>query len=638
MTTASDVHASASDENTSTDRAIPRLADRARLFATAVEAPSRVVLAVSALLTLVSWHLPAFDPTQPKGDNDFGLFVALAHQTGLSFGDRIATTYGPLYFLSIPSVVNRFEVALAYLVWFGFVTACLAAMYQALRRHLSPRGSWVVTAAVALSFSITPLSAVITATFGFAVILAIFYARAELPRWADRAFPIAMGVLVAAMLLSKFSVGLMIGPVVLGAVLARSGRVLRALLEYAIAGVAALIVLWIAAAQPPLQLVEYVGRAVAVGGSYADAVGYERVDGRWEYVVAAGLAVLVGVGALRMRFAGRRWLLWIGVAAGMFLMFKQGFIRHDSHSAQFFASAFGLAAVLAAVRRSAALVCAAVIALLTQTVSQGGGFWTIDPARGVQQFADGALVVVSGGHRDLLLANARAQAIHNVPVPQSWLDRIGRSSVRAEPFSMNFEWSRGLTFSVFPTILNYGGWNERLDELDAEWTAADATAPQFLLRENGRFTLDNRFPLWDPPRTQVEQACRYRLVESNDAWRLLERIPNRCGAEQPVGEVTAAAGAPVSVPAVGRGDILIARVYPERSIGQRAKAVLFRSGELWLTIDDEAHRLPFTHAGAPLMVSAPGDESLTQRGRELNTSTLTMNAPGRIAFSVMHTS
>jgi hypothetical protein len=602
-----------------------------------VEAPSRSIVAFSALLTIVSWHLPAFGPTEPKGDNDYGLVIALAHQLGLSFGDEIATTYGPLYFLAIPSIVNRAEVAVAYLVWFVFMTGCLAALHQALRRHLSTAGAWVGCALVALSFAITPLTAVITATFGFAVILSVFFVRSELPRWAARAYPVAMGLLVAAMLLTKFSVGLMIGPVALGAVLAAHGRVLRSLVEYAIAGVAGLFLLWIIAGQPPLQLVQYIARALSVGSGHAESMGYERVDRVWEYPLLAGLLIVVGAGALTMRTGGRRrWLLWAGVAIGAWLMFKQGFVRHDSHSAQFWAPLFAFSCVLAAVRRSAVLACAAVAALLIQAASFGGGLWSIDPARGMQQLANGLTVAVSGSHRDTLLANARAELAAGLDVPERFRTTIGAASVRAEPFDFTLPWSYGMKPAILPTILNYGAYTELLDEMDAKWIADDATAPEYIVREDARGTIDSRFPLWDPPRTQLEEACRYELVDSSPRWLLLHRVADRCGQERTLGEVTARAGQHVPVPRSSEG-IVVARVYPDRSVKQRLKTLVFRSGELWVTIDGEAHRLPVSHEGAPLMVSAPGLESLVLNDRELSTTELTMNAPGRVVFSVVET-
>lgn len=630
--------ATAEDADSTTPGRRVRLGERIRSFGSSVEAPSRAVLAFSALLTIVSWHLPAFPPTEPRGDHDYGLVVAIAHQLGLSFGDRIATTYGPLYFLAIPSIISRGEVFVAYLVWFVFMTGCLAALVQGLRRHLSQTWAWVAGTLVALSFSITPLTAVITATFGFTVILSVLYLRGELPRWAQRAFPIAMGLLVAAMLLTKFSVGLMCGPVALGAILAGRERVLRSFVEYAIAGVVGLELLWIIAGQPPVQIVQYVVRALSVGGGHAEAMGYERADRMWEYPLLAGLVLIIGIGALTLKAGGRRrWLFWLGLALGAFLMFKQGFVRHDSHSAQFFAPLFALGLVLAAIRRSAVLACAAVVALLVQTSSFGGGLWVIDPARGVRQLAEGVTVVASEGHRDVLLANSRAELAGQLQVPQRFLSTIGTASVRAESFDFTISWTYGLKPDILPTILNYGAYTQLLDELDAKWVADDATGPDYIIRESSRGTVDSRFPLWDPPRTQLAQACRYELVDATPRWLLLHRTADRCGPERPLGEVTARAGEAIPVPPAGNG-IVVARVYPEWSVAQRLKTLLFRSDELWVSIDGEPHRVPVSHGGAPLMVSAPADDkSLELDHGPLSTKELTMNVPGRVVFSVVET-
>jgi hypothetical protein len=54
-----------------------------------------------------------------------------------------------------------------------------------------------------------------------------------------------------------------------------------------------------------------------------------------------------------------------------------------------------------------------------------------------------------------------------------------------------------------------------------------------------------------------------------------------------------------------------------------------------VSLDGESFRLPWTHSDAPLMVSAPQDPSLALAGRPLDAKTLTMNAPGRVVFSVV---
>lgn len=611
--------------------------DRLRGWALSVGAPSRSVLAFSALLTVAFWNVPAFAPNQPKGDYDYGLLIALARQLDLSFGDRVSTTYGPLYFLAIPSVIHRGEVLVGFLLWFLLATACTAAIYQALRRHLGAPAAWGVVGAMALSSSIVPLTAVITTTFAFVVVLSIFYARDELPRWAERAYPIAMGVLVAAMLLTKFSVGLMCGPVILGAVLARHGKVLRPFLEYAISGLAALVLLWVLAGQPPLQVVEYVVRALSVGSGHAQSMGLELPGKAWEYLIAVPLILVLVLGLVTTGGGRRRWLLYLGVALGSWLLLKQGFVRHDSHSAQFFSVAMGLALVLAALKRSAVLVCAAVVSLLAQAFSFGGGLYAVDPAKSLQVFGQGLTVVASGSQRDQIVADARADLARRISLPQRFVDRIGDSTVRTAPFDYALAWTYGMnTTAILPTLLDYGAYTELLDEMNEQWVADDATGPEFIVRENTRVTLDGRFPLWDSPRTNLAQACRYELVDSDPRWQLLRRTENRCGEETPLGEVTADRFEQVPVPTSDKG-IVVARVYPEQSAFEKLKSLAFRSGEFWITVDGEPHRLPLSHAEAPLLLSSPGDESLVLGGKDLASGNITMNIPGRVVFSVVNT-
>ncbi|ATE51973.1 hypothetical protein CNX65_00620 [Actinosynnema pretiosum] len=637
MSTSSEIDSTAlGDEPESTTARASRWG-RLRELATSWEAPSRAVLSFSALLTLVFWNLPAFTPNQPKGDYDYGLLIYLARQTGLSFGTEISTTYGPLYFLAIPNVLHRGEVLVGYLLWFGFATAATAAVHQALARTVGRNLAWLAVGVMALSSSFVPLTVVITSTFAFVVVLSLFFVREELPRWADRAYPIAMGLLVAAMLLTKFSVGLMCGPVILGAVLAREGAVLRRFLEYAISGIAGLIGFWLLAGQPPLEVVDYVVRALSVGSGHAQSMGLEIPGNVWEYVLAAPMVVVLVVALVTTDAGKRRWLFYLGTALGTFLLLKQGFVRHDSHSAQFFSVAAGFSLVVALLRRSSVLASTAVVALLAQAFSFGGGLSSsIDPSRSLKMFGEGMSVVASGGQRDRIVADARADLLNRMQLPERYVERIGDAKMRTAPFDFAMGWTYGMTVDILPTLLDYGAYTELLDEMNEEWVVDDARAPEFIVREDTRITLDNRFPLWDSPRVNLAQACRYELVDSDVRWQLLQRIENRCGEEKPLGEVTAGAHESIPVPTSDEG-LVIARFHPEQSILDKLKSTAFRSGEYWITLDGEPHRLPLSHAEAPILISAPGDDSLVLGGRELDTKNITANIPGRVVFSVVTT-
>jgi len=81
--------------------------------------------------------------------------------------------------------------------------------------------------------------------------------------------------------------------------------------------------------------------------------------------------------------------------------------------------------------------------------------------------------------------------------------------------------------------------------------------------------------------------------------------------------------------------VVVARVYPEQSLPGRVWGFLFKPRDLMVSLDGEPFRLPWTHSDAPLMVSASQDGSLALAGRPLDAKTLSMNAPGRVVFSVV---
>lgn len=642
--------AALADPPRSSPRNQHRWLERARIRHADADGPDRLTLLGAAVITVLTWFLPAFAPNLPTGDYDYGLAVALAHHMGLDFGTQIATTYGPLYFLAIPSTEARGGILIGYLCWFVFVTGTLTAIYQALSRKLQPWQAWAFCAAIAVSFSIVPLTAVITATVGYSAVLSYLYAAGRLPRWAHAAFPYAMGILVASMVLTKSSVGAMCAPIALGAVLSSGHRRVRALLGYLASGLLGLLALWLLAGQRLGGLFAYLWTSASVGGGHAESMGLEVPGRQWEYLVVAIGGAAVAVGVWKLRTTGTRWPLLIGLTLGMWLMFKQGFVRHDGHSAQFFAVLFTLACLVAVARRSKGFVALAAVLLVVQAASfddiqatgpnavaktkLNGSVWSIDPARNVQLFGGGLANALSGSTRAQTAALSRKALQSQNALPPEFVRAIGKGSVHAEPFDYALAWSYGLRPDILPTIVNYGAYTPELDDIDRKWIADDATAPQFIVRQQTTTALDSRFPLWDPPKTELEEICRYRPVKTSAKWELLRRGEDRCAAPRQLAGATVAAGQRIHVPKVSNG-ILVASVYPRRSLAGQAKATAFRAGELRITTDFGNHRLPWPHAGSPLVLDAPADSAATIGGKKISTSTFSMNAPGRVEFSVV---
>lgn len=567
------------------------------------EGPGLGTLALSLATVLLSWNIPFLDPSDPGGDHDYWYLIGLARDRHMDFGSDVSTTYGPLFFLTAPSISHPLHVVLAIGAWLVFGTFASAALLQ-----LQPgRWQWLLAAALGCSFAATPLSAVITATPILIVLLAAADSAGRLPRWMRQAFPAFAAVAVAALALNKFSAAGLAGAAALAALIVRPrGERVLALTSFIGVGIASGVSFWLAVGQPIQSLFTYVIRAISVGAGQSGAMGLELKTSAWEYPFAAlGAAVLVFFLIAVRPAAGvvlnAAWALLMLVS--FWLFFKQGFVRHDSHSAQFFALVAAVALFVGYLKRSRALAALAVVALAVQIASYGQSVASVDPAQRISALGRGVVDSLDRSARRDRLADAREELQKSIRLPKELATRIGARSVYVEPFNYALGYAYHLQDAVLPTLLEYGAYNRSLDEVNAAWFANSTSAPDFILRRQTAFTLDGRNPLWDSPNAKIQEVCWYKVAAAESGWLLLERRSgSACGPESPAAQQDLSSGAPVMV-APSAQALTVVRVQPRQSVGQRLGAFLFKPEPLEVAVGGTEYRLPWGHAGSPLIVA-----------------------------------
>src|SRR5436305_2647991 len=193
-------------------------------------------------LVVALFTFPTFSLTPAPGlDPSWGAGLQMAAHDGLVFGREVVFTYGPLGFLSVPTLwyQDLGSAAVAYAV-LAHILACTLILWAALR--IFHRLLAVIVAIVACSFLGSPLVTI-------ALLLSASVAGRRVGTRLQSTFPFVIGALAAFGLLVKLNLGVEI--FLLGTVALFADRPRRALIQFAQligAFIATLIALWPAAA------------------------------------------------------------------------------------------------------------------------------------------------------------------------------------------------------------------------------------------------------------------------------------------------------------------------------------------------------------------------------------------------------
>ena len=143
----------------------------------------------------------------------------------------------------------------------------------------------------------------------------------------------------------------------------------------------------------------------------------------------------------------------------------------------------------------------------------------------------------------------------------------------------------------------YTTFTARLDELNAgALTAPDG--PQRVLRHRGgvgiappalspsKLGLDTRYAPWEGS-DDAGDALPLPRLRTTEAYQVLGRTADRCGAARPIASTEARFGEPVTVPRVNGNRIVYARVDGLEPTGlELIRTALYRSAFRYVSFDD----------------------------------------------------
>jgi hypothetical protein len=566
---------------------------------------TRVSLVVGVFF--LSWQTVTLQPSLGL-DYSWTAGLAMAAHSGISFGNHLVFTLGPLGFISTNPIWYADSGELAFLYLIALRIGLAAAVYAAARRSYGAFWGFVITILVATVIEANGLTSVVSIVWLIAATLII-----ERPPGvrASTAVAAAGGGLAAFELLIKVSVGGELSAMVAVLALTMAGSWRRYIAASVSAFIVVLLLGWMVSGQSIGVLPDYIHNAARIVSGYSSAMVDDQSAIRWQYPVAL-IAFLLGLaGALyttrnatsrqRIGVAG----LWVVFA---FFEFKEAFQRHDAaHGATYFTALLGAVVAYRFLRGNRMIGLGMLGVMLAFAVSAQNQTWSsmIDPFGDAETAFTQIKQVFDTSERNRTIAAGRAVITSAIPLDAKTLALLHDKTVAVAPFEAVLAWAYHLSWTPLPVFQSYATYTTGLDQLNAN-AAASAEAPERILLLAGA-DIDGRIPQFDEPLTERTILCRYQELHTAMWWDVLARGPNRCGPPVAMSTVKAAWGQEVPVPSPPNEHTLITVRIGGVQVGglERLRAFLYKARERFILIGGVAHRLVPGTAGDGLVLRAP---------------------------------
>lgn len=488
----------------------------------------RVLFALAWLASLAaSWLLLMPDllygRAQAGIDPSWNIGVQLAIKSGLTFGEEIIFTYGPLGHLAIrlPIGVSVAQFLLFDLLVMALILWLLAAAWS--RLHSYWRLFLAFMAIIALSGYVVDYPSGITTMTLLLIVALLLY---DIERRSAAALAAAAGVSVAAFYI-KLNTGLF-GVAAFLAYMAYLLLVSRRHSRWFTLGLTAAWAVGMVGAARLLNtdLAGYLANGLHIISSHNEGMylnpavnegGVARLTMAVLLIVALGWATIANL--RESRGDADRWVVYGLAALFMFEIFRHGFSRADiGHNRVFFIFAPAMIGLLALAERPAAQsrLGKVFVAALIFSAAALGPLLSWD------------YLATKASHMSAYIAAAQrpvdekppASLVRGQALPADVLAVIDDAPVDIMPWGISVIYANQLNYRPRPVIQSYAVLDGALDARNAARFAA-ADAPTYVLYSVGE--IDEKHPFATESQTKLALLANYEVLQRFDEFLLLRR-------------------------------------------------------------------------------------------------------------------
>jgi hypothetical protein len=540
------------------------------------------------VLAVASWPVtaPALVP-QSGLDPSWRAALILALEHRLQFGSQVVFTYGPLGFLSGTQIYAGAESVLALLYLAATMTMTFAVLVRALR-GVAPLLAAVTVAFVVGSVAIHVYNG---PELGLALsFVGCVYLLSGHPTDAQqRRMWLILGGALSLFGLVKVGMGVAIlGALVITIAFTDWGR-LRAIGLVLTGAVPVFVVGWFATGNGVGNVVAFVRSSMQIVGGYSQAMNIEtpaRADEYWLALACAAIVLACAVGHVRRSARRTQVAVLLLTMFVLWILFKEGFVRHDLHDTIFFALIPLLLAAFTPSTRTPAWSMTALLVATVILIDAAGSFpvESMSPVQAAKNFKHQLATTVLSGRRSALTAGARTSMRASYGLPDTMLSALKGKTVAVDPWEQSIFWAYpSLHYDPLPVMQDYSGYTTPLDSLDAN-ALRGPRAPTYLLRQPG--AVDGRVPAFDPPAAQLALQCHYVEVAATPTWQLTKNNGNRCSGPMRAGTTAASFGQSFAVPTPPAGTAMVASFHLSEPASWKALDLLWRSPRISIVVTD----------------------------------------------------
>jgi hypothetical protein len=565
---------------------------------------------LGTVVAVLTWPVAGLSP--PIGlDPSWVIGLYMAAERGMDFGTQIVFTYGPLGFLTQPSVAVVWLGRLAFL-WAALVqTGVCIALLWASRRAFGLVAGLFLTGLAAVMAMADPVLIPVTVV-GIAVLSGDWSPRARIR------LAICAGALAGLELLASLRGGPTLVLMAMAVLFSLPDR-RRTAVAFFGSFLLSFSALWLAAGQGLGNLDDYAVNTASIVGDFSTSMVWQVPSFWWQLpgmIVGLGTVCVLCVAAAWRLDNARRAGLAIFVGAVTFLAYKHAVVRESpGGDAALMGALLGIGLALTPHVRRALAIGATLVLVGITWFGMRETHVVVDLRQRTENFTTQLGEMAIPGRAGDIREDARAAMREQYGLSAAQLALLRSGSVHIGPWETAVAWAYDLEWDPLPVFQQYAAYNRRLDELNAA-KLESATAPKLILWGNvATFeadgsdfpgAIDSRRPAFESPAAIVQMFCRYRAERWDEHWAILHRAPSRCGPERHLETVVARNGEAVRLPPSRPDEALLVRVGGlSASETERLRALLARAASRHVYFEDSDWSLVGETAGDGLLLRVP---------------------------------